>query len=236
MRSPPRRRSRAGSPRRAVGTDPPVPTKKTDKSMWPSVPGEGLQSFRALPHPGPSRRPGLPGLFSLATFAAVQPCALPCRSALRASLPFSLARFPAVRASQPFSPARFPALQPCALPCSSALRASLLFSPARFPGPFGPRARLLNAGLRAPVQLGVLIGRPRPETDSKAPPTTPIPPTRSPYPATSARNRLQACPENRVAAGHGGIGGLLEGDQLERNLALLDSSHAHRAGRRPPAL
>src|SRR5579875_1813172 len=197
MRSPPRRRSRAGSPRRAVGTDPPVPTKKTDKSMWPSVPGEGLQSFRALPHPGPSRRRGLPGLFSLATFPAVQPCALPSSSALRASLPFS---------------------------------------PARFPGPFGPRARLLNAGLRAPVQLGVLIGRPRPETDSKAPPTTPIPPTRSPYPATSARNRLQACPENRVAAGHGGIGGLLEGDQLERNLALLDSSHAHRAGRRPPAL
>ena len=40
-RSPPRRTSTAGSPRRGLGTEPPVPAKNSERSMFATVAGGG---------------------------------------------------------------------------------------------------------------------------------------------------------------------------------------------------
>src|SRR5579862_2731733 len=66
MRSPPRRRSSAGRPRLAVGIEPPVPAKKTDRSMALSLSAEGYQLEAQLAaldqgnsHARPRRAPAL---------------------------------------------------------------------------------------------------------------------------------------------------------------------------------
>src|ERR1700730_14474065 len=52
-RSPPRLTSTAGSPRRALGTDPPVPTKNSERSMAATVAARGVSTQRPSPRVGP---------------------------------------------------------------------------------------------------------------------------------------------------------------------------------------
>src|SRR5580693_8786585 len=66
MRSPPRRTSSAGNPRLAVGIDPAVPAKKTERSIPPSLSADGdqLEPHAAAgdgrdPHRVPRRPPAL---------------------------------------------------------------------------------------------------------------------------------------------------------------------------------